>query len=161
MGAYSRTQQGIRGDLDRVVDLFPVLGERSRQLGGTLSGGEQQMLAIGRALMSRPALLLLDEPSMGLAPKLVRHIFAILASIVDGGTAIFLVEQNARLALKLATRGYVLQGGSIVLEDTSQGLRDNPAVRAAYLGVSVDVTQRTEGSSGDKASAENQRGLAP
>lgn len=133
MGAYIRDDD-VRSDFDRVFDLFPVLRERSAQVGGTLSGGEQQMLAIGRALMSRPALLMLDEPSLGLAPILVRRIFALLREIHSQGTTILLVEQNANQALQLADRGYVLESGVIALEDSAGNLLGNDQVRKAYLG---------------------------
>jgi branched-chain amino acid transport system ATP-binding protein len=135
MGAYGRRDRGgIADDFERVFELFPVLRERERQAGGTLSGGEQQMLAIGRALMSRPRLLMLDEPSMGLAPLLVERIFELLAEIHGQGTTILLVEQNAQAALNLADRGYVLESGIITLEDRADALLDNDAVRKAYLG---------------------------
>jgi len=133
MGAYRR-RGDLTSDLERVYDLFPVLRERSQQDGGTLSGGEQQMLAIGRALMSRPRLLLLDEPSMGLAPLIVLRIFEIIREINDNGTTVLLVEQNAAQALKLATRGYVLETGEIVMTDAAGALLTNDRVRAAYLG---------------------------
>ncbi len=133
MGAYRR-RGAIRKDLDRVFELFPVLGERKRQPGGTLSGGEQQMLAIGRALMSEPRLLLLDEPSMGLAPLIVREIFSIIRQIRETGTTILLVEQNATQALRLADRGYVLENGAIVMADEARRLLQDPRVREAYLG---------------------------
>ncbi len=133
MGAYIRDDD-VRSDFDRVFDLFPVLRERSAQVGGTLSGGEQQMLAIGRALMSRPALLMLDEPSLGLAPILVGRIFALLREIHSQGTTILLVEQNANQALQLADRGYVLESGVVVLEDSAGNLLGNDQVRKAYLG---------------------------
>jgi branched-chain amino acid transport system ATP-binding protein len=135
MGAFIRTDRaGIARDLDRVFNLFPRLKERVKQLGGTLSGGEQQMLAIGRALMARPRILLLDEPSMGLAPLLVESIFDIIQEINREGTTILLVEQNALMALSVAHRGYVLQSGEIVLHDTAANLRQNDMVRHAYLG---------------------------
>jgi branched-chain amino acid transport system ATP-binding protein len=134
MGGFSRSQAEIRESLERVMDLFPRLKERQRQKGGTLSGGEQQMLAIGRALMSRPKLLLLDEPSLGLAPILVQQIFSIIAEINTQGTTILLVEQNALQALKVAHRGYVLQTGNIILADTAANLAANEQVRKAYLG---------------------------
>jgi branched-chain amino acid transport system ATP-binding protein len=137
MGAYGRRDRdGISKDFERVYELFPVLMERKDQAGGTLSGGEQQMLAIGRALMSRPRLLMLDEPSMGLAPLLVERIFDLLAEIHRGGTTILLVEQNAHMALNLADRGYVLESGKITLEDQAEALLGNDAVRKAYLGES-------------------------
>jgi branched-chain amino acid transport system ATP-binding protein len=134
MGAYSRTHAEMRDDLDRVVALFPRLQERLKQAGGTLSGGEQQMLAIGRALMSRPRLLLLDEPSLGLSPILVQQIFSIIREINSQGTTILLVEQNALQALAVAHRGYVLQTGAVNLADTAAGLAANEGVRKAYLG---------------------------
>lgn len=134
MGAYRRTDIGVGGDLDRVFALFPRLHERLTQVAGTLSGGEQQMLAIGRALMARPRLLLLDEPSMGLAPVLVEQIFETIEDINRQGTTIFLVEQNAAMALSVAHRGYVLETGTIALADTAVALGENPAVRRAYLG---------------------------
>jgi branched-chain amino acid transport system ATP-binding protein len=133
MGAYRQKSPG-QDVLDRVFDLFPVLAERRGQDGGTLSGGEQQMLAIGRALMSRPRLLLLDEPSMGLAPKLVAKIFEIVAAINADGTTVLLVEQNAAQALRLASRGYVLETGEIVMSDDADTLLSDDRVRKAYLG---------------------------
>jgi branched-chain amino acid transport system ATP-binding protein len=137
MGAYARRDRdGISNDFERVFELFPPLKEREEQAGGTLSGGEQQMLAIGRALMSRPRLLMLDEPSMGLAPLLVERIFDLLADIHRQGTTILLVEQNAHMALNLADRGYVLESGEITLEDRAETLLGNDAVRKAYLGES-------------------------
>jgi len=136
LGAYGRRDDAAmqRRDRDRVFERFPRLAERLSQLGGTLSGGEQQMLAIGRALMSRPRLLLMDEPSMGLAPALVDHVFEIIREIHSDGTAIFLVEQNARMALEVASRGYVLQQGRIVISGSSDELLASEAVREAYLG---------------------------
>jgi branched-chain amino acid transport system ATP-binding protein len=135
MGAYHRNDgSGIREDMDRVFDLFPRLKERTKQEAGTMSGGEQQMLAIGRALMSRPRLLLLDEPSMGLAPVLVERIFETIREINKQGTTILLVEQNANIALEIATRGYVLETGTIVNSAPAAELREDPAVREAYLG---------------------------
>ena len=134
MGAYTRNHSEMREDLDRVVTLFPRLQERLKQAGGTLSGGEQQMLAIGRALMSRPRLLLLDEPSLGLSPILVQQIFSIIKEINAQGTTILLVEQNALQALTVAHRGYVLQTGLVNLSDTAAGLAANEGVRKAYLG---------------------------
>jgi branched-chain amino acid transport system ATP-binding protein len=137
-GALSRNSRSeIARDRDWVFSLFPRLMERSRQMAGTLSGGEQQMLAIGRALMSRPKLLLLDEPSMGLAPMMVASIFAILREISRQGATIMLVEQNAHMALELATRGYVLEGGQVVLSGSSEELAANPRMREAYLGHAV------------------------
>jgi branched-chain amino acid transport system ATP-binding protein len=136
MGAFTRNDKvAIEEDLERVFGLFPRLRERTAQKGGTLSGGEQQMLAIGRALMGRPRVLLLDEPSMGLAPVLVEQIFNIIKDINAQGTTILLVEQNALMALGVAHRGYVLQTGQIVLADTAQRLSENEMVQKAYLGV--------------------------
>jgi branched-chain amino acid transport system ATP-binding protein len=136
MGAYTRRDTaGIAADLDRVFGLFPRLAERRRQAGGTLSGGEQQMLAVARALMSRPRLLLLDEPSMGLAPMVIQQIFEIITEINQQGTTILLVEQNAQQALSRAHRAYVLETGRIVKEGTGQELLHDPAVKDAYLGV--------------------------
>jgi branched-chain amino acid transport system ATP-binding protein len=135
MGAYSRTDKAeITSDYDRVFGLFPRLQERRSQSAGTLSGGEQQMLAIGRALMGRPSLLLLDEPSMGLSPVLVEQIFSIIRDINAQGTTILLVEQNAQMALQVAGRGYILQTGRIVLSDTASALAQNEQVKKAYLG---------------------------
>ena len=136
MGAYSRTDAaGIAQDMAFVFETFPRLKERESQLGGTLSGGEQQMLAIGRALMGHPRIMLLDEPSMGLAPLLVREIFHIIQYLnEEQGTTILLVEQNAHLALAVADRGYVLQTGTIVLSDTAKALQENEMVRKVYLG---------------------------
>jgi branched-chain amino acid transport system ATP-binding protein len=137
MGAFHRRDKaGIQEDIERVFTLFPRLKERRTQRGGTLSGGEQQMLAIGRAMMSRPSVLLLDEPSMGLSPVLVESIFEIIQDIHEQGTTILLVEQNALMALMVATRGYVLQSGSIVLHDSAENLIENEMVRKAYLGES-------------------------
>jgi branched-chain amino acid transport system ATP-binding protein len=135
MGAYLRKDtDGIKKDLERVFGLFPILRERLKQAGGTLSGGEQQMLAIGRALMARPKLLLLDEPSLGLAPILVDTIFEIIRQINNQGTTILLVEQNAQLALQFSHRGYVIETGEIALADTSAELLNNDQVKKAYLG---------------------------
>ncbi len=136
MGAFSRSdREGIANDLERILNIFPRLRERLTQKGGTLSGGEQQMLAIGRALMSKPKLLLLDEPSMGLSPILVETIFSIIRDInKDSGTTILLVEQNALQALQVAHRGYVIETGAIVLEDTGDNLLKSENVRKAYLG---------------------------
>ena len=135
MGAFSRTDRAnVATDFDRVYGLFPRLKERESQKAGTLSGGEQQMVAIGRALMAAPKVLLLDEPSMGLAPILVEQIFDIIKTINAQGTTVLLVEQNALMALAIANRGYILQTGEIVLADQASALARNPAVRAAYLG---------------------------
>ena len=133
LGAFQRCDD-IAGDLERVFDLFPTLRERTGQLGGTLSGGEQQMLAIARALMARPKLLLLDEPSLGLAPLMVAKIFEIIRAINRQGTTILLVEQNANMALHIAQRGYVLETGRIVLADSAEKLMHNEVVRKSYLG---------------------------
>ncbi len=134
LGAYQRSGD-IDDDLDRVLTLFPRLRERTKQDGGTLSGGEQQMLAIARALMARPRILLLDEPSMGLAPVLVETIFRTVMEINREGTTILLVEQNASMALQVASRGYVLESGSVALEATAKELRESDAVRRTYLGI--------------------------
>ena len=136
LGAFYRDDtEGIQKDIAHVYDLFPVLGERSKQHGGTLSGGEQQMLAIGRALMTKPKVLLLDEPSLGLAPIIIQQIFDIISDINrNEGVTILLVEQNANLALKAATRGYVLETGEVTLEDRADALLDNEEIRKAYLG---------------------------
>ena len=135
LGAYIRRDGATRADLDRVFSLFPRLKERQRQLGGTLSGGEQQMLCIGRALMSRPKVLLLDEPSLGLAPLMVDTIFQVIRDINQEGTTVLLVEQYALKALGVANRGYVLETGRIVKEGTSRALMDSPDVQRAYLGI--------------------------
>ena len=135
MGAFQRKDKsGLKADMDRVFDLFPRLAERRHQKAGTMSGGEQQMCAIGRALMARPTLLMLDEPSMGLAPILVEQIFKIITDINAEGTTVLLVEQNALMALGIAKRGYILQTGEIVLAAASAQLADNPDVKKAYLG---------------------------
>ena len=134
LGAYLRRDANIAGDLERVLELFPRLRERERQNAGTMSGGEQQMLAMGRALMADPSLLLLDEPSMGLAPILVDRIYETVREINKQGTTILLVEQNANYALDVSTRGYVLETGRVVLADDSAALRENPDVQNAYLG---------------------------
>jgi branched-chain amino acid transport system ATP-binding protein len=135
LGGYVRPARETAGELDRVYALFPELASRRRQPAGTLSGGQQQMLAIGRALMAKPRLLLLDEPSMGLAPRLVADIFQIIGGFKQGGATIFLVEQNARAALAIADRGYVLETGRMVLQDSGAALLANPRVQEAYLGV--------------------------
>jgi branched-chain amino acid transport system ATP-binding protein len=136
MGAFTRRDAaGVAADLERVMELFPRLRERRKQNGGTLSGGEQQMLAVGRALMSRPKLLLLDEPSMGLAPMIIQQIFDIVTEINEQGTTVLLVEQNAQQALSRAHRGYVLETGRIVKEGTGEELLHDPSVKEAYLGV--------------------------
>ena len=135
LGAYLRKDtDGIQSDLERVYSLFPRLKERERQKGGTMSGGEQQMLAIGRALMAQPTLLLLDEPSMGIAPILVERIYETIAEINRQGTTILLVEQNANFALDVSSRGYVLETGKVTVTDKSEALRENPEVQRAYLG---------------------------
>ena len=134
LGAYLRRDANVAKDLARVMELFPRLKERERQKAGTMSGGEQQMLAMGRALMADPTLLLLDEPSMGLAPILVDRIYETVAEINKQGTTILLVEQNANYALEVSARGYVLETGKVALSDTSSALRDNPEVQKAYLG---------------------------
>ena len=134
MGAYTRSGSGIDADLEKVYTYFPRLMERRRQIAGTLSGGEQQMLAMGRALMSRPKLLMLDEPSMGLAPILVEQIFEIIRTLHRAGTTILLVEQNAQAALSVADRGYVLETGRIVTSGTGAELLASPAIKKAYLG---------------------------
>ena len=135
LGAYLRNDRdGIEADMERVFGLFPRVKERIGQKAGTLSGGEQQMVAIGRALMSRPTVLLMDEPSMGLAPALVQQNFELIQQINDDGMTVFMVEQNANMALSIADRGWVLQGGAVVLDDTAEALLANPEMRAAYLG---------------------------
>ena len=134
LGAYRRRDEGIGEDMERVFELFPRLKERERQKAGTMSGGEQQMLAIGRALMARPKLLMLDEPSMGIAPILVQRIYETIAEINRQGVAILLVEQNANYALDVAKRGYVLETGEVALTNASAELRNDPAVQRAYLG---------------------------
>ena len=135
MGAYARTDRAaIRADVDRVFGLFPRLKERRRQTAGTLSGGEQQMLAMGRALMSRPRLLLLDEPSMGLAPLMVQKVFETIIAVAKEGVTILLIEQNAKLALEVSDRGYVMESGEITLRGKAAALLHDPKVRAAYLG---------------------------
>jgi branched-chain amino acid transport system ATP-binding protein len=146
LGAHVQYARGRRGevaaDLERVYGLFPVLRARDHQLAGTLSGGEQQMLAIGRALMARPRLMMLDEPSMGLAPLVVKDIFAIVKRISEEGTTVLLVEQNARSALKIASRGYVLETGRIVLQGTAEELLANRDVQRAYLGSDLDAEEK-------------------
>ncbi|HEY2864840.1 MAG TPA: ABC transporter ATP-binding protein [Casimicrobiaceae bacterium] len=138
MGAYSRRDRNlVRQDVERVFGLFPRLKERRRQTAGTLSGGEQQMLAMGRAIMSRPKLLLLDEPSMGLAPLMVQKVFETVLAIADEGVTILLIEQNAKLALEVSHRGYVMESGSITLSGDARDLLSDPKVRAAYLGEAV------------------------
>ncbi|MCW5849227.1 MAG: ABC transporter ATP-binding protein [Anaerolineae bacterium] len=134
MGAYTRRDKAIGDDLARVLDLFPRLKERLGQSGGTLSGGEQQMLALGRALMSRPRLICMDEPSMGLAPKLVQQSFELIQQVNAQGVTIFVVEQNAQVALSIAHRGYVLQNGAMALSGPAQELLHNPDIRRVYLG---------------------------
>jgi len=137
MGAFLRTDTSeVQKDLEYVFELFPILADRRHQTGGTLSGGEQQMLAVGRALMARPRLLLLDEPSLGLAPLIVKQIFEIIRKVNnENKTTIFLVEQNANLALQVAHRGYVMENGKIIIADTSQNLLANEDVKKAYLGI--------------------------
>jgi len=135
LGAFHRRDKGeVRRDLEEIRERFPILQERAHQAAGTLSGGEQQILAIGRALMARPRLLMLDEPSMGLAPRMVTQVYNILAELKAAGTTILLVEQNARAALKVADRGYVLETGRIILDGTAGDLREDPEVQRAYLG---------------------------
>jgi branched-chain amino acid transport system ATP-binding protein len=135
MGAYVRSDAvHVAADLDRVFAHFPILGERRRQTAGTLSGGEQQLLAIGRALMARPRLILFDEPSLGLAPTTVETVFAIIAGIQRDGTTVLMVEQNAYMALRVATRAYVMETGRITLEGPARALLDNEQVKRAYLG---------------------------
>ncbi len=134
MGAYARRDKAVARDLERVYELFPRLAERRQQVAGTLSGGEQQMLAIGRALMSRPRLLLMDEPSMGLAPLMVRRIYDTIQAIARQGVTLLLVEQNAHLALEVSTRAYVMESGAITLTGASGELARDPAIQAAYLG---------------------------
>jgi len=137
MGAFGR-KGGYGDDIERMYTIFPILKERRKQLGGNLSGGEQQMLAIGRALMAQPKLLLLDEPSMGLAPMIVETIFRIIGEIRDSGTTVLVVEQNAAQALRLADRGYVMENGVIAFTDEAQKLLHDPRVRAVYLGESIE-----------------------
>lgn len=134
MGAYHRNDKEVKQDLEMVMDRFPILRERKAQLGGTLSGGQQQMLAIARALMSKPKLLLLDEPSMGLAPLIVQDIFRIVKEIKEAGTTVLIVEQNARQALKIADYGYVLETGKVVVEGPAAQLLEDSSIKEAYLG---------------------------
>ncbi|WP_458414904.1 ABC transporter ATP-binding protein [Schinkia sp. CFF1] len=134
MGAYHRNDHQVKDDLEAVMDRFPILRERKKQLGGTMSGGQQQMLAIARALMSKPKLLLLDEPSMGLAPLIVQDIFRIVKEIKDSGTTVLIVEQNARQALKIADYGYVLETGKVVAEGPAAQLLEDSSIKEAYLG---------------------------
>ena len=134
MGAYTQPKSSIPDSLEKVYSLFPRLKERYKQIAGTLSGGEQQMLAMGRALMSKPKLMMLDEPSMGLAPILVQEVFEIIKDLHESGTTILLVEQNAQMALSIADRGYVLESGRIVIEDSAAILSNNQLVKKAYLG---------------------------
>jgi branched-chain amino acid transport system ATP-binding protein len=151
MGAFNR-KDSYSSDMEKMYETFPILKDRRKQLGGNLSGGEQQMLAIGRALMSSPRLLLLDEPSMGLAPMIVESIFRIIGEIRDSGTTVFLVEQNAFQALHLADRGYVMENGVIAFSDAADKLLDDERVRAVYLGESVDESQPEPSSSVDTSS---------
>ncbi|MXY02273.1 MAG: ABC transporter ATP-binding protein [Acidimicrobiales bacterium] len=147
LGAYLRKDSdGIAADLERVYELFPRVKERLGQKAGTLSGGEQQMVAIGRALMSQPRVLLMDEPSMGLAPALVQQNFELISQIHEAGMTVFMVEQNANMALGIADRGWVLQTGRVVLDDTAEALLANPALRTSYLGGSKDSGDAAEGS---------------
>ena len=136
MGAYLRKGPGIQDDLDYVYSLFPRLLERENQRGGTLSGGEQQMLAVGRALMQKPKLIMMDEPSLGLAPIIIKSIFEIIKKINQGGLPVLLIEQNSNAALKIADRGYVIETGEIILTDTADKLRNNEEVKKSYLGAS-------------------------
>ena len=136
IGAYLRNDRDVEADIQRMYALFPRLKERAWQMAGTLSGGEQQMLAVGRALMSKPKLLMMDEPSLGLAPLVVKDIFSIIRTIRDSGVTVLLIEQNANAALKIADRGYVLETGKITLEGSGRELLSDPAVRSAYLGKS-------------------------
>jgi branched-chain amino acid transport system ATP-binding protein len=143
MGAYvRRDRDGIRKDFERVYDYFPILANRTHQWAGTLSGGEQQMLAIGRALMSRPKLLCLDEPSLGLSPILVKDIFRIITQINAEGVTILLVEQNARMALNIADTGLILENGRFVMKGPSQDLLEDPNVQAFYLGVQAETSTK-------------------
>jgi branched-chain amino acid transport system ATP-binding protein len=146
LGAYVQYRRGrheqVRQDLEYIYRIFPVLKQREHQFAGTLSGGEQQMLAIGRALMSRPSLIMLDEPSMGLAPLIVKDIFAIIGRLRDQGKTVLLVEQNARSALRIANRGYVLETGRIILEGAAEDLLANREIQRAYLGKDLDAENR-------------------
>ncbi len=142
MGGFTR-RGSLASDIDEIYDMFPILRDRRKQKGANLSGGEQQMLAIGRALMSKPRLLLLDEPSMGLAPMIIQQIFQIISQIREQGTTVFVVEQNAQQALRLADRGYVMENGRIVFGDSAANLLEDPRVRAVYLGESVDHVEDT------------------
>jgi branched-chain amino acid transport system ATP-binding protein len=135
MGAYLRADAGITADLERVYEQFPRLAERRRQMAGTLSGGEQQMLALGRALMSRPKLIMFDEPSLGLAPAVVEHTFQMIRGICAAGATVLIVEQNAYAALEMCDRAYLMETGCVVLEGTARELIDDPHVRGAYLGI--------------------------
>ena len=140
VGTFARTdRQQIARDFERVLGLFPLLADRAQQLAGTLSGGEQQMLAMGRALMARPKLICMDEPSMGLAPLVVEKVFDIIVQLAESGSTILLIEQNAHMALAIADRGYVLEGGRIVLQDTAERLLENELVLKAYLGEKTGV----------------------
>ncbi len=146
LGAYLRHDQaGIQADMERIFGYFPILRERHQQRAGLLSGGQQQMLAIGRALMGKPRVMLMDEPSLGLSPLLVKAIFAIVRRLRDEGMTILLVEQNASVALEVADYGYVMEVGRVVMEDTAQALRDNPTIREFYLGVAQDGATTTGG----------------
>ena len=151
IGAYLRSDRDVEADIQRMYALFPRLKERAWQMAGTLSGGEQQMLAVGRALMSKPKLLMMDEPSLGLAPLVVKDIFSIIRTIRDSGVTVLLIEQNANAALKIADRGYVLETGRITLEGSGRELLSDPAVRSAYLGKAENMnkTRRCVGSHGD------------
>jgi len=140
LGSFTRADPDVRSDQQHIKEMFPILAERGRQLAGTLSGGEQQMLSIGRALLMRPKLLMLDEPSLGLAPRIVQEIFQAITRINQDGTAILLVEQNARMALSIAHYGYVLESGRLVLEGTGEELAGNPNVQELYLGVAREAS---------------------
>lgn len=155
IGAYTRSDRaGVDDDLKHVFDLFPRLAERTWQMAGTLSGGEQQMLAVGRALMAKPKLLMMDEPSLGLAPLIVKGIFDIIKRVNDDGITVLLIEQNANAALRVAGYGYVLETGSIVLEGTGASLLADPRVQEAYLGKHKDGGNRTRGATGARAKQE-------